>query len=170
MAIAAFVAVVGIGVAADAYEDAEDAQYEANQNAKASAAEGRKIRSEQKAENDASAANERRKQVREERIRRARIQQASQNTGTAGSSGEIGAVGGLSTTLSDNIGSNLGSLQRANNISIFAQNAADFDLKRQSAMMDLDKANQMMGIGMSIATNASGIAGGIKAGYNAIKG
>jgi Flp pilus assembly protein TadB len=163
-------AAVGVGTAAYAANEAENAQYEANQNAKAAASENRKIQSEQKAQNDATAAAERRKQIREERIRRARIQQAAQNTGTSGSAGELGAVGGLSTNLSSGIGFNIGAQQSAANISVYAQSAANFDMNRQNAMQDLEKANQMFSLGTSIFMNAGGIGSGVNQGMSYFKG
>lgn len=152
----AFVALAGLALAGVSADQASSARYEARVAAEGAAAENRKIQAEQKAQNASQAANERRKQVREERLRRARILQASQNTGTTGSSGEVGALGSLGTTLNANIGTNLGALQTANNISIFSQNAANFDLMRSNAMMKLDAANQMTGLGMSLfSTGAS---------------
>lgn len=80
---------------------------------------------EQRAQNQAESMRERRNQIREERIRQGMILQASQGAGTTESSGEIGAIGNLSTNLNSNIGTNLGRLQTATNISIFQQKAAD---------------------------------------------
>lgn len=70
-------------------------------------------------------AAEARQQYREERIRRAQILQQSENTGVSESSGMLGAMGSLSTQLSSNQGYNIGQIQKANNISIFQQNAED---------------------------------------------
>lgn len=155
--------VIGLGVTAQGMSDASDARYEARYASEQAAEENRKVQSEQKAQNAAQAANERRKQVREERLRRARVLQASQNTGTTASSGEMGAIGGMSTQLSSNIGTNLGALQSANNISAYSQNAANFDLSRQNAMMRLDEANQMTGFGMSLFSQGLGGANNLTA-------
>ena len=107
---AAVVAVAAVGAA-----------YESNQARR----QQERANAEQVAGNKSEAMRERRMQMREERIRRASIMQASEATGTEGSSGEIGALGSLTTTLQSNIGTNLGRLQTAQNISIFQQKAAD---------------------------------------------
>lgn len=85
----------------------------------------KQARAQQGAQNAAESARERRQQVREERIRRAQILQSSENSGTTGSSGSIGAQDVLSTNLSSNIGTNMGRINSANQISIFQQKAAD---------------------------------------------
>ena len=88
---------------------------------------------EQRADNAAKAAAERRQQIRDERIRQPRIAQASANTGAEGSSGELGAIGSVTTQTQANIGYNLGALQRADNISNFNQEAADSIFQGQQA-------------------------------------
>lgn len=113
MAFSAAFAVVAVATAASAYETNQARRQQERANA------------EQVAGNKSEAMRERRMQLREERIRRANIMQASEATGTEGSSGELGALGSLSTTLQSNIGTNLGRLQTAQNISIFQQRAAD---------------------------------------------
>lgn len=102
-----------------------------------------KIQKEQNASNAAKAALERRQQIREERVKRARILQAGENSGTAGGSGEAGAVGSLASNLSANIGFNLGALQRGQNMSIFAQDAAN-------AAADAQGADQLFSLGLNI--------------------
>ena len=87
--------------------------------------EQRRAGNEQRAQNKAESMRERRNQIREQRIREAAILQSSQASGTTGSSGEIGALGNISTNLADNISTNIGRLQTAQNISIFQQRAAD---------------------------------------------
>lgn len=82
-------------------------------------------RDTQRADNVAKAAQERRQQIRDERIRQARIEQASANTGATGSSGELGALSSITTQTQANVGANLGSIQRVDEISIFNQQAAD---------------------------------------------
>jgi hypothetical protein len=141
----------GIGLATSVV-----AQNDAKKASRNAAAENRKAQSEQRASNASQAAEERRKQVREERIRRARILQSSENTGTTGSSGEIGAIGGLATGLSAGIGSNLGAVQRADNISIFSQNAANYNLQAQEAQGNAQIASQIGGLGMSIFSSFGG--------------
>lgn len=87
----------------------------------------------QNAQNAQQAADEQRNQYRQERIQRARIEQASVNSGTEGSSGELGSLSSLATQYSANVGSNLGALQRGQQISIFNQQAADTLAAGQSA-------------------------------------
>lgn len=83
-----------------------------------------KIRNEQNATNAQKAAEERRKQIREERVRRAMIEQSSSNSGTGGGSGELGAIGGMSTGLAANLGFNQGLLASAGRISQYSSDAA----------------------------------------------
>ena len=98
---------------------------------------GRKVQRQgaevQRAQNASEAARELRQQVREERIKRARILQSASNTGTAGSSGELGAISNISTNLGANLGANAGNINRANQISIFEQKAADLFSNAQLA-------------------------------------
>lgn len=149
---------VGVGVAAtgmqmSAAEKAEDASY-------AAAQEQKKIRQEQEAANAAQAAAERRRQIREERVKRARVIQTATATGTSGSSGEIGAVGGLSTNLSSNIGTNLGALQTAKNISIFSQASADFISQSNALQQESQFWGQIAGLSMQAASAGVGTGGG----------
>jgi len=97
--------------------------YSIDQNQKAKA-EQKKQQQIQRAGNLAQQQEERRRQIREERIKRARILQSAENTGTAGSSGELGGIGSLATQLSNNIGANLGIIDRANQMSASAQSEA----------------------------------------------
>ena len=128
-----------------AAENAEDAQYEAAQ-------EQKKVNAATRAQNEAAAMQERRRQLREERIKRARVLAASSASGTVGSSGESGAVGSLSTTLASNLGFNKGALNTASDISLFSQNAADF----MSQANKLNAESQMWGqIGSLAMTGAS---------------
>lgn len=135
------IAVAATGAQMSAAEDAEDKQY-------AAAQEQKKARQEQDAMNSAQAAAERRRQIREERVKRARVLQSAAATGTTGSSGEAGAVSGLSTTLSANIGSNLGALQSAQNISIFSQASADFMSAANAKQADSQFWGQIAGLSM----------------------
>jgi len=103
---------------------------------------------ESRADNAAKAAQERRQQVRDERIRRARVEQASVNTGTEGSSGELGALSSITTQTNSNIGFNLGALNRADNISIFNQEAADtLQAGRDSAGFTQNVGSIFQGVG-----------------------
>lgn len=114
---------------------------------------------EQRAGNAAQAANERRNQFREERIRRARIEQSAQNTGTADSSGELGSLAALSTNTNSAMGFNLGALQRADNISIFNQQAADTLAEgRQNAATTQNIGSIFQGIGQGISSYSAATA------------
>lgn len=97
--------------------------YSISQNQKAKS-EQKKQQNIQRASNLAQQQEERRRQIREERIKRARVLQSAENTGTAGSSGELGGIGSLATQLSNNIGANLGIIDRANQMSASAQSEA----------------------------------------------
>lgn len=108
----------GVGMQVQGRRDAKKAQA-------ADQAAQRASQSEQRAANAAESARERRMQLREERVRKARVMQAAVNTGTEDSSGELGALGALSTQLATNIGTNLGRIQTADNLSIFSQQRAD---------------------------------------------
>lgn len=114
-----------------------------------SASAQNRARNEQAASNAAEAARERRQQIREERVKQARIMQASSNTGVAESSGEFGAIGSIATQVNSNIGFNLGAIQRAENISIFNQQAADANLAGQKAAI----TNQQVQAGLKLAGN-----------------
>jgi len=140
VAAAVGIAVVGTAASMQAAENMEDAQY-------AAAQEQKKVQREQTASNAAQAAAERR------RVARARVLQTGAATGTVGSSGELGAIGSLATQFSSNIGSNLGSLQTANNISIFSQTAADFNSQAGA----LGQQSQMYGqiASMALSLNSS---------------
>lgn len=109
----------------------------------------KKSRNEQRANNAEVAAREKRQQIREERIRRAQIMQASENAGVSASSGEMGATSNLSSQLASNLGFNAGAQQRANNMSIFAQQGANAQ----------GKADRWAGIG-SIAQSTFSASGG----------
>jgi hypothetical protein len=137
------IAIVGTAVSLSAQESMEDAQYEQAQQQK-------NIQNEQKAANAAQSAAERRRQIREERIKKARVMQGATNTGTSGSSGEFGALGSLSTQLSSNIGTNLGSLQTANNISIFSQASADAGTTAQQFGNESQMWQQIGGLSGSV--------------------
>lgn len=147
-------AVVGAVEGIKARNDAKDAAGRA-------AEEQRKARAEQAAGNAATAAAEKRQQIREERVRRARILQGAENTGVEGSSGEMGAIGSLSTQLGANLGFNLGAIQRAENIGVFNQNAANAGTDLQNAQINASNADSLFGIGASLFSKAGGsISGG----------
>lgn len=136
----------------------KQAQDKAASAQKKSAAEQAKARQEQQAGQAAQAAQERRAQIREERARRARILQSSENTGVGISSGSLGATGSLATELGANLGANLGAQQRANNISSFNQNAADY---LSSAQSHINTANTWGQVG-SLSTSIFNSVGGFK--------
>ena len=142
MCIAA--ALGALAVAGTAYSIME--QEKAKDRQKEAAKEQRKIRNEQKAQNASQAAQERRKQLREERIRRSKILATSQAAGVTGSSGETGALGGLSTQLATNLGSNLGALNSAADISLFSQNAANFSSAADQASANAQMGGQVAGL------------------------
>ena len=143
-ALAAVAAVVGIIGTVKGIQ----AQNEARATAAASADQQRKAQAEQRAVAAAQQANDRRAQIREERVRRARILQGSENTGTAGSSGEAGSVGSIATQYFANTGSLLGGAQASANISIFQQNAANFNYSTQKSSQEASiygQAGQLAG-------------------------
>jgi hypothetical protein len=145
-------AVVGAGTVIEGQRDAKAAaRY--SQQAQARAA------SEQRAANASEAARERRAQVREERVRRARILQTAQNTGTSDSSGELGALGSLSTNLGAGIGTNLGKIQTAQNLSIFGQQQADAQTGLTMANLKVQQGQFIMSQASNIATIGGSIAG-----------
>lgn len=147
--IAAAGAVYG---AVQANEGAKAADY----YGRAQADQGRLAQGEQKAANAQAAAQERRNQIREERVRRARILQTSENTGTSGSSGEAGSLGALSTGLSSNIGSNLGSIQRANTLSDIGQRSADFAGAMREGQAQQQFGQSLFQMGTSIFSASGG--------------
>jgi len=108
-----------------------------------------KIQGEQKAQNAAQAASERRSQVREERVRRARVMQSSENTGVGESSGEFGALGTLGTNLAVNMGSNAGKLAASERTSGYAQDAANF-------MGQAQRSDKLFNLSASIFSNSGG--------------
>lgn len=154
MAVTAAIASVVIG--ATSLVKGEEARQEARSASEKSAAEQRKIQSEQKAQNAAQAASERRKQIREERVRRARVLQSSEASGVEGSSGEFGALGALGTNLATNIGTNLGAVAAGERTSGFAQNAADFMGQANNARSGAEQAGQMFSLSSSIFAASGG--------------
>ena len=142
--IGLIISAVGTAASIDASQDAKSA-------AKQSRAAQEKVASEQRAQNASQAAQERRQQIRDERVRRARIIQSSVNTGTSDSSGEIGAISSLSTQLASGIGSNLGRLQGAENISLFSQQEAD-------ARFNIAKADNQGRIGGTLVNQSGNLA------------
>lgn len=145
----------GAVVGAVSYIEGQNARADAASSNRKAQAEGEKIQGESRARNAADAARERRAQVREERVLRARILQSAENTGASGSSGEFGAIGSLSTTLSSNIGSNLGKLASAQRSSEYAQNAANFQGDAAESMFKAQKMDTLFSLSGSIF-NASG--------------
>jgi hypothetical protein len=157
-ALTTILAVGSLAIGAASAVQANEARNEAEFNAKQAAERDKIARGEQKAGNAQQAAMERRLQIPADRIRRAKILQSSENTGAAGSSGEIGAVDSLSTSLSSNIGQNLGSIQRANTISELAQQSADFKSAAQSSLTDAQQAESIFGLSTSIFNAVDGTA------------
>lgn len=143
------VALFALAAAGTAYSI--DQQRDAKEAQKNAAIEQKKIRNEQRAQNEAQAAQERRKQLREERIRRARIVSSSQAAGTVGSSGEAGALGSLATQLSSNLGANLAAINSAADISLFSQNAANFMSVADQANSNAQMAGQISSLAFQAA-------------------
>ncbi len=155
-AITTLVAVAAVGVGVASYSQAKEARAEQKEAMQQQAAVQREMQSEQKAANVSASTTERRNQIREERVRRARVMQAASNTGASGSSGEFGALGGLSTTLSSNIGTNLGRLQTASRLSDLGQTAADFGTQANLASLESQDAMSMFNLSTSIFSAVGG--------------
>lgn len=139
---------LAVGTAAVTVDSAEKQRKAASQSRTAQM----KIQSEQRAANAGEAASERRRQIREERVRRARVLQSAENTGMAESSGELGALGAISTNLSSNIGTNLGKLQTAENISIFSQDVADANYAMQKAQLNAELSKSIFQMASSFGS------------------
>lgn len=101
------------------------AAYKQNQQAHQAAAARKKANQVASAEASVRRQQDIRDQIRAERIKRAQILQASRDTGVYGSSGESGAI----SSLSSQIGSNIGNITRQGNtatsIANYQQSAAD---------------------------------------------
>lgn len=164
-AITTIVAAVALTTAAVSAYQGHEARQDAKRAAKKSAAEQRKAQAEQRAMNAQQQAQERRQQIREERVRRARILQTANNTGTGEGSGVLGALGSLSTQLFNNIGINKGRAAAGDRISIFSQNAADYNLAGQMAGFRAQNADAMGSLSMSIFSAAGG-AGSFGGGFS----
>lgn len=146
---------VGLGAfsAYEGYESRQDAKEAANRSFQ----EQVKAQNEQRAMNAQQQAQEQRQQIREERIRRARVLQAAANTGTTGSSGESGALGSLSTQLASNLGFNASKATLVDNMSIFNQNAANYNMQSQSSMITAQNYDQLFGLSMQTFSAAGGV-------------
>jgi hypothetical protein len=131
-------------------------QQKANAAQRSTAEEAEKSQAEARAQQASDAAEQRRTQVRSERVRRAQILQSASNTGADESSGEAGATGSLSTQLSSNMGQIAGTAQRANNMSIFQQNAADYQSEARQSMFTGQLWGQVGQIGSSAFTANGG--------------
>lgn len=131
------------------------ARKEAGKANEMAAGEQRQARSEEVALSAQRAAQERRQQVREERVMRGKLLQASQSSGTVASSGEMGAQANLATQLGANIGFNLGQIQGANAISIFNQNAANFQTQANNAISKGQSQSSIFDLVSSVASTGS---------------
>jgi hypothetical protein len=140
--------IAAVGAIAN-YVSNEKGRKDANRAYAASAQEARQARSEDQALNAQKAAQERRRQAREERIARGRLMQQAENNGVESSSGESGAVAGLATQLGANIGFNLGQLSGTGRMNQNAQNAADYNFAAQRALSNA----QGKAAGFSLASN-----------------
>lgn len=149
----ATVAVISGGSQIMGYREQRKGRKEAAQQNAYAREENEKSVAEQRASNASRASLERRQQIREERVARGKLMQSAINTGTSESSGEGGAQAGLAAQLGANIGFNLGQIQSANNISMFNQNAANFQAGAQQALSDAQgKANMWQLVG-NLATS-----------------
>lgn len=155
MAVMTAIAIAGLAIAAVGTYSSMEASKQANSARKKAAEEQNKIRGEQNALAARDSAQERRQQIREERVRRAQILQSASNTGVAGSSGETGALGSLNTNLTNNLAINAGSRQAGQRMSIFSQNAANYQSTAQQKDFNAGMASQWAGLGASMF-NAGG--------------
>jgi hypothetical protein len=152
LAVAA-AASAAVGVAS--YVQARQANADAQADRQRAYEEQLKSNSEQNALNAQRAAAERRNQIREERVRRAKIMQASENTGTDGGSGELGALSSLSTQYNDAVASNVGTQAASQRISIFSQNAANYQNSAQQHDLQAQQAKELFSLSGTIF-NATG--------------
>lgn len=158
MAVATTTIIAGVAAAAAVGGLATSVigQAQARRSAEANRRAQEGAQSEQRAANAQAAAEDRRRQVREERVRRARIIQSSVNTGTTSSSGEAGALGALSTGLSQGLGASVGGEARAGRIGGFLQDAASASAGIQRGQQRTALGNQIYGIGSTIFGAAGG--------------
>lgn len=155
-AISSIVAIASLAVGVASYAGAQSAQKDAARERQSAAESNKKIQEEQRADNAAKAASERRNQIREERVRRAKILQGAENSGAAYSSGEAGALGGMATQLGSNIGSNLGQIARSDRISGYAQSASNSMF--QASIFDQKSSNksQLFNLSTSLFSASGG--------------
>jgi hypothetical protein len=151
------IALASLAMGAVSAYNAYDQRQEAASQMRKSAREQKKIQSEQKALQYQQQAQERRQQIREERVRRAMLLQASENSGTVGSSGESGGLSSMASQLTNNLGINAGRAAAGDRMSIFAQNAANFNLGAQQAMHNAQNADAMFGLSMNIFSASGGV-------------
>lgn len=157
-AVTSIVAIAGLTLAAGGMAMSYAQQRRSKSQQERAAREAEEAQREQTAQRASERAAEQRQQYRQERIRRGQILQAAENTGTAGSSGEMGALGSLSTQLADNTGQNTAAFQRGQRISMFNQNAANYQGAAQTSMGRANMFGQLGSLGQSIY----GAAGGMK--------
>lgn len=162
-AISTLIMAATAAVAVSSYVEAKEARGEQKAAVQQQAEIQGQIQSEQKAANVASAAMERRSQIREQRVRLSRVMQAATNTGASGSSGEFGALGSLGTGLSSNIGANLGQIQTANRVSDLGQTAANFGTQANVAGLKAQDATSMFQLSTSIFSGVGGTEAVMKA-------
>lgn len=157
-AVTSVVAIAGLALAAGGMAMSYSAQRRAKSQQEKAAREAEAAQREQSAQRASERAAEQRQQYRQERIRRGQILQAAENTGTAESSGEMGALSSLATQLADNTGQNTAAYQRGQRISVFSQNAANYQGQAQASMGRARMFDQLSSIGQSIY----GAGGGMK--------
>jgi hypothetical protein len=157
------IAFASLALGAVSAYNAYDQRQEADSQMRKSAREQKKVQAEQKALQHQQQAQERRQQIREERVRRAMLLQASENSGTTGSSGEAGGLGSMATQLTNNLGINVGRAAAGDRMSLFAQNAANFQTNAQSALNNAQTADSLFGLSMNIFSASGGANAAAKA-------
>ncbi len=133
----------------------EQAQDKAERAQERGLNEQEKSRAVQAAENASKAAAEKRRLLREERVRRANILQSSEGTGVTDSSGQIVALENVASKAGDAIAMNEGALEAAGQMSIFEQNASNFQGEARNHMNDANMWGQVGQAGFSMGMSAA---------------
>ena len=157
LALMEVISLVAAGTTVTSFVMQQQAAGEARSAQARARGEQEKIQSEQKAQNAAAAAAERRAQIREERVRRARVMQGSAGTGAAFSSGEFGALGALGTNLASNIGTNVGKVASSERTSGYAQQAATFMGEARNAESSAQQAARLFSLSGTIFGATKGV-------------
>lgn len=143
----------------------EKAQDKAERAQERARNEQEKSRAVQGAENASKARAEKVRQLREARILRGQMLGQSEATGVTGSSGSISALESLAAKSGDAIAMNIGAIEAANQMSIFEQNAVNFQGEAQNHVNDANMWGQVgstaLNIGMMSARTPSAPTGSI---------